>query len=228
MKFGIFFLCEQPPWQSQAAAYHDAIDQAAYADALGFDAVWIAEHHFSEYGIVPDVAVLAGALAQRVRRMRIGTAVSILPFTHPIRAAESFAMVDQLSGFAEEVTRFLQGQCAKLDARQCAFAGRPLRLVRAERPGGGVDRARGPVSLVSEASAEQQVEVSVVGAQALGPRADAELLLRDRGACIHRRLDRIRPRESIAGARQEQGRDLDQPMESDPDWTLRTISSRCW
>lgn len=98
MKFGVFFLCEQPPWQSQAAAYHDAIDQAAYADALGFDAVWIAEHHFSEYGIVPDVAVLAAALAQRVKRMRIGTGVSILPFTHPVRAAESFAMVDQLSG----------------------------------------------------------------------------------------------------------------------------------
>jgi natural product biosynthesis luciferase-like monooxygenase protein len=97
MKFGVFFLCEQPPWQSQAAAYRDAIDQAVYADALGFDAVWIAEHHFSEYGTVPDVAVLAGALAQRVKRMRIGTAVSILPFNHPIRTAESFAMVDVLS-----------------------------------------------------------------------------------------------------------------------------------
>jgi alkanesulfonate monooxygenase SsuD/methylene tetrahydromethanopterin reductase-like flavin-dependent oxidoreductase (luciferase family) len=47
MKFGLFFLCERPPWQSQRSAYHDAIDQAVYADALGFDAVWIAEHHFS-------------------------------------------------------------------------------------------------------------------------------------------------------------------------------------
>jgi natural product biosynthesis luciferase-like monooxygenase protein len=97
MKFGVFFLCEQPSWQSQRAAYQDAIDQAVYADALGFDAVWLAEHHFSEYGIAPDVAVLAAALAQRVRRMRIGTAVSILPFNHPIRTAESFAMVDVLS-----------------------------------------------------------------------------------------------------------------------------------
>jgi natural product biosynthesis luciferase-like monooxygenase protein len=97
MKFGVFFLCEQPSWQSQRAAYQDAIDQAVYADALGFDAVWIAEHHFSEYGIAPDVAVLAGAIAQRVRRMRIGTAVSILPFNHPVRTAESFAMVDVLS-----------------------------------------------------------------------------------------------------------------------------------
>jgi len=97
MKFGVFFLCEQPPWQSQRAAYADAIDQACYADALGFDSVWIAEHHFSEYGTAPDVAVLAAALAQRVKRMRIGTAVSFLPFNHPIRTAESFAMVDVLS-----------------------------------------------------------------------------------------------------------------------------------
>jgi alkanesulfonate monooxygenase SsuD/methylene tetrahydromethanopterin reductase-like flavin-dependent oxidoreductase (luciferase family) len=97
MKFGIFFLCEQPPWQAPRAAFLDALDEAVYADALGFDAVWIAEHHFSEYGTAPDAAVLAAALAQRVTRMRIGTAVSILPFNHPIRTAESFAMVDVLS-----------------------------------------------------------------------------------------------------------------------------------
>jgi len=97
MKFGIFFLCEQPPWQSCRAAFMDALDEAAYADALGFDAVWVAEHHFSEYGTAPDAAVLAAALAQRVTRMRIGTAVSILPFNHPVRTAESFAMVDVLS-----------------------------------------------------------------------------------------------------------------------------------
>ncbi len=97
MKFGIFFLCEQPSWQSARAAFLDALDEAVYADALGFDAVWIAEHHFSEYGTAPDVAVLAAELAQRVTRMRIGTAVSILPFNHPVRTAESFDMVDVLS-----------------------------------------------------------------------------------------------------------------------------------
>jgi alkanesulfonate monooxygenase SsuD/methylene tetrahydromethanopterin reductase-like flavin-dependent oxidoreductase (luciferase family) len=97
MKFGLFFLCEQPPWQGSRAALKDAIDQAAYADALGFDAVWIAEHHFSGYGVAPDVAVLAAALLPRVTRMRIGTAVTILPFNNPVRTAESFAMVDVLS-----------------------------------------------------------------------------------------------------------------------------------
>ena len=43
MKFGVFFLCEQPPWQSQRSAYADALDQAFYADALGFDTVWLSD-----------------------------------------------------------------------------------------------------------------------------------------------------------------------------------------
>ncbi|MBI4636698.1 MAG: LLM class flavin-dependent oxidoreductase [Candidatus Rokubacteria bacterium] len=98
MKFGVFFLLEQPPWKSQEAVYADALRQAAYAEELGFDAVWLAEHHFSEYGICPSMAVLAGALAQRTQRVSIGTAVTILPFNHPLRIAEEWAMVDLLSG----------------------------------------------------------------------------------------------------------------------------------
>ncbi len=98
MKFGVFFLLEQPPGKPQERVYADALGQAAYAEELGFDAVWLAEHHFSEYGICPSMAVLAGALAQRTRRVRLGTAVTILPFNHPLRIAEEWAMVDLLSG----------------------------------------------------------------------------------------------------------------------------------
>lgn len=97
MKFGIFFLLEQPEWKSQEAVYRDVLAQTAYAEELGFDAVWLAEHHFSEYGICPSMAVLAGALAQRTRRISLGTAVTILPFNHPVRTAEEWAMVDVLS-----------------------------------------------------------------------------------------------------------------------------------
>jgi len=53
MKLGLFFRYERPPWQGSRVALKDAIDQTAYADAFGFDAVWIAEHHFSEYGVTP-------------------------------------------------------------------------------------------------------------------------------------------------------------------------------
>ena len=98
MKFGVFFLLEQPEWKTQERVYADALAQATYAEELGYDAVWIAEHHFSEYGICPSMAVFAGALAQRTRTIRLGTAVTILPFNHPIRTAEEWAMVDLLSG----------------------------------------------------------------------------------------------------------------------------------
>ncbi len=97
VKFGVFFLLEQPPWKAQEAVYRDALGQSAYAEELGFDAVWLAEHHFSEYGICPSMAVLAAAIAQRTRRVAIGTAVCILPFSHPLRIAEEWAMVDLLS-----------------------------------------------------------------------------------------------------------------------------------
>ena len=97
MKFGVFFLLEQPEWTTQARVYADVLAQAEYADALGYDSVWLAEHHFSEYGICPSMAVLMGALAERTRRVRLGTAVTILPFNHPLRTAEEWAMVHQLS-----------------------------------------------------------------------------------------------------------------------------------
>ena len=97
MKFGVFFLLEQPEWTTQARVYADVLAQAADAEALGYDSVWLAEHHFSEYGICPSMAVLMGALAVRTRRIRLGTAVTILPFNHPLRIAEEWAMVDLLS-----------------------------------------------------------------------------------------------------------------------------------
>src|SRR5439155_1012670 len=68
------------------------------ADELGFEAIWLAEHHFSSYGICPSLAVLAAAIARETRRARIGTSVVVAPFAHPLRIAEEWAMVDILSG----------------------------------------------------------------------------------------------------------------------------------
>jgi natural product biosynthesis luciferase-like monooxygenase protein len=98
MRVGLFFLPTLHPGLSAADAYRDLIDDAQLAEALGFDAVWIAEHHFDAYGgVVPSPAVLAAALAQRTSRIRIGVAVAVVPFYQPIRLAEEFAMVDVLS-----------------------------------------------------------------------------------------------------------------------------------
>jgi natural product biosynthesis luciferase-like monooxygenase protein len=68
-----------------------------YAEALGFDTVWIGEHHFDRY-ICPAPQIVAAAIAQRTTRIRIGTAIVLLPHHNPIRLAEDYALVDLLSG----------------------------------------------------------------------------------------------------------------------------------
>ena len=103
MKFGAFLLLHSPDKKSSAEVYANAIAQAELADALGFDAVWLAEHHFSSYGYSPNPLYLAVKIAERTKKVRIGTAVVVLPLHHPLRLAEDIAMVDQLTGGRLEV-----------------------------------------------------------------------------------------------------------------------------
>src|SRR5947208_1641101 len=68
-------------------------------DALGYDDVWITEHHFHEYGgMIPDPATFLSAVATRTRRIHLGIAIVILPLHNPLKVAESYAMVDLISG----------------------------------------------------------------------------------------------------------------------------------
>src|SRR5713101_3893926 len=97
MRFCIQQLLTFRDWQTEAEVYAHALEEARLADELGFEAVWLAEHHFSSYGICPSLAVLAAAIARETRRVRIGTSVVIAPFEHPLRIAEEWAMVDILS-----------------------------------------------------------------------------------------------------------------------------------
>lgn len=101
MRFGIFSVADHYPRELRRSAtelYGELRDQAEAADALGFDSFWIAEHHFHEYGAVPRPPVWLAAAAQRTRRIRLGSAVVVLPFDNPLRTAEDYAMVDMLSG----------------------------------------------------------------------------------------------------------------------------------
>jgi hypothetical protein len=69
-----------------------------HAEALGFDAAWLAELHFNPmFSVIPAPLLLAAALAQRTTRIRLGTAVLLLPLQHPLRTAEEAAVVDLLS-----------------------------------------------------------------------------------------------------------------------------------
>lgn len=99
IRFGDFHLLEAPAGvKQQDQVYREALEQIRFAEELGFHRTWLAEHHFSDYGICPSTLVLGAAVATATKRIRIGLAVVVLPFNNPIRVAEEAAMVDVLSG----------------------------------------------------------------------------------------------------------------------------------
>lgn len=80
------------------ALYAQTLDQCVLAEALGYEAFWLAEHHFDDYGVVPDPALFLMAAAARTRFIRLGPAVAVLPFHDPLALAERYALLDRLSG----------------------------------------------------------------------------------------------------------------------------------
>ena len=78
--------------------YARALERIEIMDRGGFDAVWLAEHHFTTFSVCPSVHMLGTLAAARTRRLRIGTAVSLAALYHPLRLAEEVALLDMLSG----------------------------------------------------------------------------------------------------------------------------------
>jgi alkanesulfonate monooxygenase SsuD/methylene tetrahydromethanopterin reductase-like flavin-dependent oxidoreductase (luciferase family) len=103
LKFALFY--EIPvarPWTpgKEHAAYHNTLEQAILGDEVGFHSFWTVEHHFlEEYSHCSNPEILYGAIAARTERIRIGYGVRLLPkpYNHPIRTAESVAVLDLLS-----------------------------------------------------------------------------------------------------------------------------------
>ncbi len=98
MKFGQLHLFENPKGRAEKQIVDEQFDIMVRAEEFGFDSVWPAEHHFSEYGYCASPAVTLAALAARTQRIRLGTGVVVLPLNHPIRVAEDYAILDLLSG----------------------------------------------------------------------------------------------------------------------------------
>src|SRR5205823_14446532 len=78
--------------------YARALERIEIMDRTGFDAVWLAEHHFTTFSVCPSVHMMGMLAAARTKRLRIGTGVSLAPFYHPLRLAEEVALLDVLSG----------------------------------------------------------------------------------------------------------------------------------
>lgn len=98
MRFGVFLTLDYHPGRhpGRPLFVRQALGLAEVCDGLGLD-VWVAEHHFSDYGVTPSPAGFLAAAAQRTRRVRLGSAVAVLPLQHPLRTAEDYAWVDVIS-----------------------------------------------------------------------------------------------------------------------------------
>jgi hypothetical protein len=112
MHFGVFFYgtvdmpdagVDGPPAHqrqySQAdyrRVYADLLAYAQHCDALGYDSMWTAEHHFHQHGfeVVPNVVRLNAVLAQHTRRIRLGALIHVLTTWHPLHFAEDYALAD--------------------------------------------------------------------------------------------------------------------------------------
>ena len=97
MKFGMLHLFESPGERSEHQMIEEQVSLMEAAEGYGFDSVWPAEHHFSEYGVCGSTVVSLAAIARTTKKIRLGTGVVVLPFHNPVRVAEDFAMLDHLS-----------------------------------------------------------------------------------------------------------------------------------
>lgn len=78
--------------------YKEVVELCRLAEKAGFDSVWVSEHHGAADGYLPSLSVLLGAVAAVTERVQLGTGVDLAPFQSPLRFAEDYAVLDQLSG----------------------------------------------------------------------------------------------------------------------------------
>ncbi|MGH7897112.1 MAG: LLM class flavin-dependent oxidoreductase [Candidatus Binatia bacterium] len=100
MNVGLMFSFRNPPkWrQPWTDVYRSQLEHMKLAEELGYDTVWLTEHHFAEDGYSPSLMTIAGAVAAATHRVRIGTFLLLLPLHNAVRVAEDAATVDVISG----------------------------------------------------------------------------------------------------------------------------------
>lgn len=98
MEFGVFILAQQRGYhQTSREVIGNSIEQTVMAEQAGFDTAWYAEHHFNNYSLSPSPLMMVAHAAAKTHRIRLGTAVCILPLYHPARFLAEVGFVDTVS-----------------------------------------------------------------------------------------------------------------------------------
>lgn len=98
MKWGTFLITAAPPGCSHYEAVQNSIAYAQATEELGLDDIWVLEHHFTNYGLCGSPLAMAAFVLGQTKRVKVGTAVSVVPLEHPLRLAEEVALLDNMSG----------------------------------------------------------------------------------------------------------------------------------
>jgi alkanesulfonate monooxygenase SsuD/methylene tetrahydromethanopterin reductase-like flavin-dependent oxidoreductase (luciferase family) len=99
MKFSVLQFFSWPHRRvSLSTVYERAMQRMETMDKTGYNAVWLAEHHFTDYSVCPSVHMMGLHVASKTQHLRIGTGISLAAFYHPLRLAEEVAFLDVLTG----------------------------------------------------------------------------------------------------------------------------------
>src|SRR5271165_264138 len=97
-EFGMFHEFQRTAGVTDEEAFATSFEEIDAAERWGLDAMWLAEIHVNpDRSVCSAPLTLAGAIAARTKRMKVGTGVQVLPLCHPLRLAEEAATVDQIS-----------------------------------------------------------------------------------------------------------------------------------
>ena len=97
MRFGLFMAPFHPTGQNPTLALERDLELIQHLDRLGYDEVWIGEHHSGGYEIISSPEVFIAAAAERTKHIRLGSGVNSLPYHHPLLLADRFVLLDHLT-----------------------------------------------------------------------------------------------------------------------------------
>jgi alkanal monooxygenase alpha chain len=97
VRAGVLLTTCHPNHWTQTQVFDNTTALACAAEKIGYDCVWVLEHHFTPYGLCPNTFSMAGYLLGRTTRINVGAAIAVAPIEHPVRLAEQVCLLDQLS-----------------------------------------------------------------------------------------------------------------------------------